>query len=163
MFGKDKIVARMSGTGTGTGTGKVRTGTGRTGTGTGRAVTPTAAPAATAAPTAARAPAAALSAFATPALLARNAFGDTTAARLKKEAAERTAKAAADEAARKSRYQGRGMISVQGPQAAKKVATTAAPITAEERRKRDAAYLSTVEKYAAGGAGKVRKGMMKGK
>ena len=153
MFGGEKKVARMSGTGTGTG----------------RTVTPARAPAA-AAPAAATAPAAALSAFATPALLARNAFGDTTAARLKKEAAERTAKAAADEAARKSRYQGRGMISVQDPQAAKKAATTTAPITAEERRKRDAAYLSTklakggkVEKLAAGGAGKVRKGMMKGK
>jgi hypothetical protein len=36
-------------------------------------------------------------------------------------------------------------------------------VTPEERRKRDAAYLSTIGKYAAGGAGKVRKGMMKGK
>jgi hypothetical protein len=36
-------------------------------------------------------------------------------------------------------------------------------VTPEERRKRDAAYLSTIEKFAAGGAGKVRKGMMKGK
>ena len=59
-------------------------------------------------------------------------------------------------------YQGRGQISVQ-PQAAKKEAPTTKPITAEERKKRDAAYLSTIEKFAAGGAGKVRKGMMKGK
>jgi hypothetical protein len=66
-------------------------------------------------------------------------------------------------------YRGRGEISVQ-PRGTKKVASTAAPITAEERKKRDATYLSTklakggkVGKFAAGGAGKVRKGMMKGK
>jgi hypothetical protein len=41
--------------------------------------------------------------------------------------------------------------------------STGKPLTAEERRKRDALYLTTVGKYAAGGAGKVRKGMMKGK
>lgn len=65
-------------------------------------------------------------------------------------------------------YKGRGAITVQ-PREAKKVAPTAAPMSAEERKKRDAVYLSTlakggkVAKFAAGGAGKVRKGMMKGK
>jgi len=119
----------------------------------------------------------ALAGFAAPALLARNAFGDATAARLKKEAAERTAKAAREKAAAENRYQGRGRIAVQAPRpiqpVPKKVVSTTKPITAEERRKRDAAYLSAistqlakggkVEKFAAGGAGKVRKGMMKGK
>jgi hypothetical protein len=143
-----------------------------------RAATPTAAPAPAPARTAAPASnnRTALAGFAAPALLARNAFGDATAARLKKEAAERTAKAARDKAAAENRYQGRGRIAVQAPRPIqplpKKVATTSTtkPITAEERKKRDAAYLSTqlakggkVEKFAAGGAGKVRKGMMKGK
>jgi hypothetical protein len=137
-----------------------------------RVVTPrTETPAAAAAPVAAAAPApaaknnTALAGFATPALLARNAFGEATAARLKKEEAERTAKAAREKAAMESRYQGRGRIAVQAPQASKKVETksTGRPLTAEERKKRDATYLSTIGKYAAGGAGKVRKGMMKGK
>ena len=125
------------------------------------------------APAAAAAPAAknntALAGLSAPALLARNAFGDATAARLKKEEAERTAKAARDKAAAENRYQGRGRIAVQAPRPIqpipKKVATTSTtkPLTAEERRKRDATYLSTVEKFAVGGVGKVRKGMMKGK
>jgi hypothetical protein len=136
-----------------------------------RAVTPTAAPAPASARTAAPASnnRTALAGFAAPALLARSPFGDAAAARLKKEEAERTAKATRDKAAAENRYQGRGRIAVQAPRpiqpAPKKVASTSTtkPITAEERKKRDAAYLSTIEKFAAGGAGKVRKGMMKGK
>lgn len=139
-----------------------------------RAATPAPAPARTATPASNNRTA--LAGFAAPALLARSPFGEAAAARLKKEEAERTAKAARDKAAAENRYQGRGRIAVQAPRpiqpAPKKVAATSTtkPITAEERKKRDAAYLSTqlakggkVGKYAAGGAGKVRKGMMKGK
>ena len=134
-----------------------------------RVVTPAAAPssAVTPAPAASRA----FSNIAAPALIARSPFGEATAARLKKEEAERTAKAARDKAAMESRYQGRGVIRVQAPRAVqppKKVETksTGKPLTAEERKKRDEAYLVAMrapEKFAAGGAGKVRKGMMKGK
>jgi hypothetical protein len=142
-----------------TGTGKVRTGTG-TGTGTTRVVPPAAAsaaatppppppppPAAAAAPAAAAKPKSNYNAIRSPGFLS-GISGELGG------------------------YRGRAQITVS-PQAAKKAATTtasAAPVTAEERRKRDAAYLSTklakggkVAKYAAGGAGKVRKGMMKGK
>jgi hypothetical protein len=135
-----------------------------------RVVTPAAAPA----PAAAATPAAAASnrtAFANiaaPALIARTPFGEATAARLKKQEADKAAQAARDKAAMENRYQGRGRIVVQAPravQAPKKVETksTGKALTAEERKKRDATYLSTIEGYAAGGAGKVRKGMMKGK
>lgn len=143
----------------------------------------TATPAAAAAPAAAApAPAAknntAFSNIAVPSLLARNAFGDATAARLKREAAERTAKAKrdADDKTRriadaKARPTSTGGTFLRGRPMKKdepKVATTSItkPITAEERRKRDEAYLVAMrapEKFAAGGAGKVRKGMMKGK
>lgn len=141
-----------------------------------RAVTPAAAPARVAAPSPARvvtpAPAAsrAFSSIAAPALIARSPFGEATAAKLKKQEADKAAQAARDKAAAESRYKGRGVIRVQAPkvEAPKKVATTSTtkPLTAEERRKRDEAYLVAMrapEKFAAGGAGKVRKGMMKGK
>jgi hypothetical protein len=137
-----------------------------------RTATPAAAAPAAAAPAAAAKNNTAFGNIAVPSLLARNAFGDATAARLKKEEAERTAKATRDKAAAENRYQGRGRIAVQAPRpiqpVPKKVATTSTtkPITAEERKKRDAAYLAAIrgpEKFAAGGAGKVRKGMMKGK
>ena len=139
-----------------------------------RVVTPTAAPARVAAP----APAAsrAFSSIAAPALIARSPFGEATAAKLKKQEADKAAQAARDKAAQaardkaaaESRYKGRGVIRVQAPQASKKVAATSTgePITAEERKKRDEAYLVAMrapEKFAVGGAGKVRKGMMKGK
>jgi hypothetical protein len=141
-----------------------------------RAATPAAAPARTVTPAPARAatpaPAAnnrtAFANIATPALIARTPFGEAAAAKLKREDAERTAQAARDKAAMENRYQGRGRIVVQAPravQAPKKVETksTGKALTAEERKKRDAVYLSTIEGYAAGGAGKVRKGMTKGK
>jgi hypothetical protein len=114
----------------------------------------------------------ALSAFAVPALLARTPFGDKTAARLKAQETERATKAKREEtakaerlAAAKARPTNTGGTLLRGrpmKDEPKKVVAQRA-VTPEERRKRDAAYLSTIGKYAAGGAGKVRKGMMKGK
>ena len=180
MFGKDKIVARMSGTGTGTGTGKVRTGTG-TGTGTTRVVPPAAAsaaatppppppppPAAAAAPAAAAKPKSNYNAIRSPGALSGISFGSGEL----------------------GGYRGRGQITVQPREArqtsssnnaandaarAAKLATLKKAAEApgatgfdKDRYKRAVssgmyAKGGKVEKYAAGGAGKVRKGMMKGK
>lgn len=133
-----------------------------------RAATPAATPARAATPPAASRTA--LAGFATPALLARSPFGDAAAARLKKEEAERTAKAEREKAAKAARDKAAkaaptstGGTFLRGRPMKEEPKSTGKPLTAEERRKRDALYLTTVGKYAAGGAGKVRKGMMKGK
>jgi hypothetical protein len=144
-----------------------------------RAATPAAAPARTVTPAAASTPApaannrTAFANIATPALLARTPFGEATAARLKKQETERAAKAKREETAKAERLAAakagptntggtllRGRPMRDEPQ---KVVATTKPLTAEERKKRDAEYIAAIGKYAAGGVGKVRKGMMKGK
>ena len=146
-----------------TGTGKVRTGTGRTGTGTGRVVPPAAAsaaatpppppppPAAAAAPAAAAKPKSPINAGRSPGILSGVSFGS----------------------GKRTGYQGRGQISVQP----KKTITGGTPLisgsdtnavftfgeAAAKKNVANKAKGGKVEKFAAGGAGKVRKGMMKGK
>jgi hypothetical protein len=156
MFGGEKKVARMAGKGTGkvrTGTGTGRTGTGTSGSNAGNASAPVRAPAtgtsgsnAGNASAPVRAPATGAIPTSGPAAIAILQYQRAAQERIAKE---RAAKEKQDKAAQAAKniqsLTSRNVQSAYGAVGTK------------------LAKGGTIEKYAAGGAGKVRKGMMKGK